>query len=281
MKKKYAVTGAAVAAAAVILGIIIWAMPLLQTAMMFRGVKDYQEFQYEISMELSEKNLSEEEKGLIEVISWCLGAEEGMSWRVAGRVQGDDVYAELCGEGAEAPVTEIYLCQGKSAVNVEMLYETIRQNIQNLHPLLGRVLPEWKYGAFLSSAQIEEIFQVDLNELLQMELLTENQTPSWRQGIRALSGMKRGKGAHGERQFETEMEDYRLLLEFQREENIPSIDVLASDRTKEQKIAEYSGKVSFEETEEILFPEEFLKDEDVRQFAKLWSRIQTLVQGAF
>lgn len=277
MNKKYVVAGITAAAAAVILAVFIWAMPLLQTAMMFRGVEDYREFQYEISLKLAEKNLSREQRQLIEAVSNCLGAKEEMAWSVAGRVHGESVYAQLYWEGAKEPVTEIYLCQGKSAINVKMLYETIQKNIQSLHPLLGRALPDWAYGTFLSSEQIEEIFQVDLDELLQVELLAEHQTNSTWQSIRMLSKMKRGKGEHGERQFETNVEDYHLLLEFQREEKQPSLRVLASDKTEKQKVGAYAGKISFGETEEIVYPDEFLEDEDIRQFARLWAAIQGFV----
>lgn len=276
MKKKYIISGIAVILAVLLFGTVVWAMPYIQSARIFGGVKDFGSFHYEISARLCEENLSQEQQQLMEAVSWCLGAEDSQFWKAVGNVCDDKIYARIYWEGVKDPVTEIYFSQEESLINVKMLYETIQKNVEKAHPLVGKILPDWKYGTYLSQKQMEESFQIDLEELLQTKMLLEDQKSSGWHSFSTLVKMDREKGEHGNPRFETERESYQISLEFEKEEGIPTVRMEAVDQTQKEEIAEYAGVVQFGEPEEIVFPEELMSEKDLEGFVKFWSGIQEL-----
>lgn len=276
MKKKYMILGIAAVLAVLLIGTVIWAMPYIQSARVFHGVKDFGNFQYEVSIKPREANLSQEQRKLIEAVSWCLGAEDSQSWKAVGRVCDDKIYAEIYWEGVEDPVTEVYFSQEESLLNVKMLYETIQKNAVSAHPLVGKALPDWNAGTFLSQKQIEEIFQMDLEKILQINVILEDQKSSAWHSFSSLAKMDREKGEQGNPRFETERENYHISLEFEREEGIPTVRMKAADQAQKEEIAEYEGMVQFAEPEEIVFPEDLMREEEIERFSKFWSGFQEL-----
>lgn len=275
MKKKYIGLGIGAAVLLFFLLLAVWAAPLVRMAFLLRDVS---EFEYELSLELEEKNLTAQQKQLMNVLSLILTGEEdaALSWEMDGRVSDGMVYGQIYCKGGKEPVTEVYFHQEEGFVNVEMLYNTIRDNVLKQHPLLGRALPEWGYGAFLSTAQAEEIFQVDLKDLFQGEELAEYHGSSVPELIRTFMGMKRKKETDGQRQFEMELENYRILLEPGKEKEQPAVRVTASDHSGEQATAVYAGRFVFGAPEKIELPDDFIADQDIEQFAKLWASVSSL-----
>lgn len=278
MKKRYLAAGIGAVLALVLLTLLIFIFPLVQAAILLHDVSEFQGFEYEMSMELKEENLSESQKKWFSSLAWALGDEEnsGMSFQIAGRVSDSLAYGQVYYEGYEEPVTELFFRQGEGRINVKMLYDSIRENLIVQHPLLGAGLWEWEYGEYLSSSQIEEIFQVDFAELFQAEELTGNHNRSFWESFRMLLGMESKKGADGGRQFETELGEYHVLLEIKREGEYPSINLTAFDRTGSREAASFAGAFTFQETEEIIFPDSLMDDKDIQQFANLWSVVDGL-----
>lgn len=277
-EKRYIVAGIVTVLVLVFLTLAVWLFPLIRAAFLLHDMAELRGFRYEISMELDEENLSEKQKQLTNVLAWALsgGESSGMSWKVTGRVSDGLAYGQVYCEGCEEPVTELYVGQEEGLINVQMLYDSIRGNLIAHHPLLGSALPEWGYGDFLSSTQMEEIFQVDLEELFRIEELTENHVRSSWESFRVLMAMKSRKGADGGRQFETELGDYQVVLEITKDGEYPSMDIRVSDRTEVKEVASYTGKFAFQEAEKIVFPDSLMAEKEIQQFEKLWSVIDGL-----
>lgn len=275
MKKKYIWAGIGASVLLMLLCLAIWAVPLIQTAFL---LGDVSEFEYELSVDLEEKNLTEQQKQLVDILSLILtgGENSALSWEIDGRVSDGTAFGQIYCKGRKEPVTEVYFQQEEGYLNVEMLYNTIRDNVLEQHPLLGRAVPEWGYGAFLSTAQVEEMFHVDLKDLFQSEELTENQKNSPLELFRIFLGMKRKRGADGQRQFEIELENYRILLEPGKEKDRPAVRVKASDQSEGQAAAVYNGKFVFGDTEKVTVPDDRMTDRDVQQYARLWEGISSI-----
>ncbi len=275
MKKKYLWAGIGTALLLAVLISAVWLAPLIQTAFLLQGMSKSGGFQFEIAIELEEENLSKQQEQMIRMLAWALAGREnsGMSWEINGRVSEGLAYGEVFCKGCSEPITELYFGQEEGFINLEMLYDSMRDNMLRQQPFLGGVLPEWGYGAFLSSRQVEEIFQVDLEELFWTDRLAEKKTYSVREILGFLWGMKRQKSPDGGYQFEAEVGDYQAVLEIIRKDQIPLLKVLVSDRTRDKEISSYKGKFVFHEAEEIVLPESRMEEEDIRQFEKLWESI--------
>lgn len=72
------------------------------------------------------------------------------------------------------------------------------------------------------------------------------------------------------------MGDYQAVFEIAKEDKIPFLNILASDRTQKKEVSSFKGKFVFQETEEIVLPDSRMEDEDIRQFANLWQGITGL-----
>jgi len=97
---------------------------------------------------------------------------------------------------------------------------------------------------------VEEMFHVDLKDLFQSEELTENQKNSPLELFRIFLGMKRKRGADGQRQFEIELENYRILLEPGKEKDRPAVRVKASDQSEGQAAAGSVNTVILKEADD-------------------------------
>ncbi|MCI8684378.1 MAG: hypothetical protein HFH50_15660 [Lachnospiraceae bacterium] len=275
MKKKYLWAGLGGAFLLVLLVLAVWLIPLVRTVFLIRGMAKSGGFQYEAAVEIEEENLSKQQKDIIRLLSWALTGKEnaGMSWEITGRMSEELVYGKVFCQGSSEPVTELYLDQDEAFVNLEMFYDSIRDNVPRQQPFLGSLFPEWKYGAFLSSRQAEEIFQIDLKEWFRPQELAETQTYSVRELLGLLLKLKRQKGPGGERQFVLEAGDYQAVLEIAKKEQAPLLKVLVSDRTESKEVSAYTGTFIFRKTEEIVLPDSKIEDEDIRQLAKLWNAV--------
>ena len=275
MKKKYLWAGLGGALLLVLLALAVWLIPLVRTVCLLRGMAKSGGFQYEAAVEIEEENLSKQQKDIIRLLSWALTGKENacMSWEITGRMSEELVYGKVFCQGSSEPVTELYLDQDEAFVNLEMFYDSIRDNVLRQQPFLGSLFPEWEYGAFLSSRQAEEILQIDLKEWFRPQELTETQTYSVRELLGLLLKLKRQKGPGGERQFVLEAGDYQAVLEIAKKEQAPLLKVLVSDRTESKEVSAYTGTFIFRKTEEIVLPDSKIEDEDIRQLAKLWNAV--------
>lgn len=272
MKKWQAATAALLGALVLlVLGFAFWAFPLLHAAFLLHGAKSSSGFRYGFSVELEEKNLSGQQKQAARSLAWLFGGSDpsGLEWEIAGRASEGRAYGKVYCKGGKAPVTELYGWKEMALLNVEMPYQSIRENLSSQHPMLGAFLPEWEYGTFLSSAQAEELFQIDLQGLFRAGELAGGYDLTFWEILRILLGMERKKSEHGARQFEMELEGYLVLLEIAEEGGTPVLGFTVSDQTGRRAAARYVGQVTFQGTEEIVVPDSVIEDKNVQQLAKL------------
>lgn len=285
-KRQAAIAVGAVALALLALGLAAWLFPLFHAAFLLQDAWGAGGFQYGFSVELDEKNLSGQQKQIAQSAAWLFGGNgsSGMDWEINGRVADGLAYGKVYCKGSKNPVTELYAEKSEALINVEMPYQSIRENLASQYPMLGDFLPEWDYGTYLSSAQAEELFQVDLQELFRGGELAESHVPSFWESLRILMGMKRKKGEHGGRQFETEIGDYLVLLEIVKEEGTPVLGFAVTDQTGRKAAVRYVGKITFQEPGEIVVPDSVIEDKDVQQFAELlesFQRLEGMLKKAF
>ncbi|EOS22912.1 hypothetical protein C806_03533 [Lachnospiraceae bacterium 3-1] len=278
MKKRYLVAGLSAVVVVIFLALAVWIFPLAHAAFLLRDVSKFQGFSYEISVNQKEENLSQQQKQAAYALAWMLGGGESldMSFHITGRASEGLAYGEIYWEGCEKPITELYVRQEEGLMNVEMLYDAIRENLTAQSPFLGNIMPEWGYGEFLSSTQLEQIFQVDLAELFRAKGLKDTHSFSFWEGFRMLIGMKSRKGPDGGRQFETKVGDYQVVLEIKRDGAHPSMDVVVLDQTENKEGTSYTGRFVFQETERIVVPDSAMSDNEIQQLAKLWSGMSSL-----
>lgn len=279
MKKWQAARAAGLGALVLlVLGLAAWAFPLLHAAFLLRGAWKAGGFQYHFSVELEEQNLSGQQMQIARGLAWLFGGSEpsGLAWEITGRTADGLAYGKLYCKGSKVPVTELYAEKGGGLVNVEMPYQSIREQLSSQYPMLGALLPEWEYGAYLSSTQAEELFPVKFEELFRTGELSESHVPSFWESLRILMGMKWKKGEHGVRQFEMERGGYLVLLEIAKEEGSPVLRFEVLDQTGAKAAARYEGKVTFQETEEIVFPDSVIEEKDIQQFVKLLDILRRL-----
>lgn len=271
-KKRKAAAAALLGAVALLaLGLAVWAFPLLHAAFLLRSAWKAGGFQYRFSVELEGENLSGQQKQFARSLAWLFGGSEpsGLSWEIAGRAADGRAYGKVYCKGSKIPVTELYAAKDMALVNVEMPYQSIREQISSQHPMLGALLPEWEYGTFLSSAQAEELFQVDLQKLFRAGELAESHKPSFWEILRILSGMERKKNENGARQFEAELGDYLVLLEIAEEKGTPVLGFQLSDQAGRKAAARCAGKVTFQKPEKITLPDATVDEEDIQKLGKL------------
>ena len=276
MKKRYLAAGIGALMLLLVLGLAVWAAPLVRTAFLMHGVSMEDGLQYKVSVKLEEGNLPEGQQQLAGMLSALIGEGAGQSWTMAGRARGGRLYGELYCEGISEPVTELYFCEGKGAVNVEMLYSAVQREVVKKYPLAQHVFPDWEYGTFLSGEQLEEVFQIDLEEMFQAKGMASGHGISAWEAFWTLAGMERSKGKRGGVQFGTSLGEYQASLEFAKEGRAPVVYLQAFDKSSKQKIAECTGEFAFQQVEEVGFPDSFLEEEDIKRLAKLWSAAQGL-----
>ena len=208
--------------------LIIYLFPIIKVVQMFWNVSDTLQFHYQSSFDLKEEDLSEEQRNFINVLSFLLEVEQEscLLWNAEGMVYDDTGYVKLSCEAFENPVTELYLTKEEQIINVGMFYRTIQSSIAENYMLLSKLLPDWNGAEFISLEQIEEIFDVDLKDFLELENIEDwTMDRSWK-SLLCLNKMKKSFGEQGEAIFETQLEESKVEFKFQKEEKVPMIEIL-------------------------------------------------------
>ncbi len=284
MKKKHKIILmiAAVILCAVLLVAAIRVFPLMQAARTLHRVMNAECVDFEVDVTLNPDRLSGEQRKLLAAVSWLLETEEStcMSWNIRGYRSGGQGYAEISCKGLEGNVTDVYFSEDETIVNVKMLYEALQKNFSGAHPILGVLLPDWKYSDYVLLEQIEEIFQVDIRSMYHLSPPRELSAGTVWQNLLILRGIERKKSADNRRQFETMWNSYQTTVTVGNIGQAPEISVEGTDGEDKQIIASYNAFISSGAEKQTVYPDSVMGQEEIRQFQDLWGTVKG-IQGEF
>lgn len=281
MKKKYFAAGIIVAAfvlCAVILYAAIRLAPLLQTVRTLRQITGADSVSYEADITLNRKSFSKEQEQFLQAVAWVLETDEQscMEWKVRGSVSDGRGYAQVFCDGVDGVVTDAYFGEDYAVMNVRMLYETLQKNFAGAHPILGSLLPDWKYSDYVSLEQVEEIFQVDIKGMYKLDLPKELAQQSTWKSVMMLQAAKCGKSEDGRQQFEMVWNDYQMTFVVGKSGQVPELSIQGKDARDSRIITSYHVEISSDGTEEIIYPDSVMEKDEVEQFRDLWNIIREL-----
>lgn len=278
MKKRYFVIGVIIVAVATA---GVWSFPLWHTAYLLQNLAKSESLECQIQVTLNQEGLFKGQKQLLHLLSRILKTEETdcLNWQAVGYTAGRKGYVRIYCDVLQEPVTEIYFSKDDTLVNVRMLYEVLQRNFVKEYPILGYMLPEWKYGTYISLDQVQDIFQVDIKEIFQQNSFGNLTGQGFWKSLILLNRMERHRTKEGGWKFETVWNDYHTVLLIEREKQETGFKIEGTDREKTQKIAEFSFSLSPGEEEAVIFPESLMKTEEIAQFQKLWQALSEFTEG--
>ncbi len=278
MKKRYFVIGVIIVA---ITAAGVWSFPLWHTAYLLQNMVKSKSLDGQIQLTLNQEGLFKGQKQLLRGLSGILKIEETacLNWQAVGYVSGQKGYAEIYCDALREPVTEVYISKDSTLVNIRMLYEILQKNFVKEYPILGYILPEWKYGTYISLDQIEEIFQVNIKELFQKNSSEDLMEQGFFKSMVLLNSMKRHRMNDGGWKFEGIWNNYQTSLLVKRDNQETSFQIEGTDRDKTQKIADFSFSLSPGKEEAVIFPDSLMKPEEITQFQKLWQVLREFAEG--
>lgn len=205
-KEKYYLAGIVLGACillAVIAGAAIRFLPVFRAARTLRQMLEDKNIDFEINASLAQKQLSEQQEKFLQAVSWILQVNEEncLSWKIQGQISGTKAYAQVFCEGLDGAVTDIYADEDNIVVNARVLYETLQHNFTAAHPFMGSLLPDWQYHDYITSEQIEEIFQVDIRNMFKQDLPRELSSKSFLTSLKLLQEMEYKENEEGRQQF--------------------------------------------------------------------------------
>lgn len=278
MRKKYLIVTAAVIVCTAILWAAVWALPFLRSAQALRKVANAKSVEYEIDITLDQEKLSKEQAQFLEAASWILeiDKESCMSWKINGYISDTRGYAQVFCEGLDGAVTDVYFSEDDTVVNVRMLYEMLQDNFTSAHPILGNLLPDWKYSDYVSLGQIEENFHVDIKSMYKPDVPEGLSGKNVWEILMLLGKMEYGKNEDGRQQFRILWNGYQTVLEIGKAGQAPELSIQGTDTEEKRVIASYNAGISAGGTREIIYPSSVMEQDEIEQFRNLWSIIQGL-----
>ena len=256
MKKRYFVIGVLAAA---ITAVGVWSFPLWHTAFLLHSLAKSKSLDCRIQVILDREALSENQNQFLQAVSWILGIEENscLNWQAEGGFSQ--------GQGT----AKIY-CNALKA---------LQNNFGREHPILGNMLPDWKYGSYISLEQIQDMFQVDFEELLTQNASSNMIGQSLWKNLLLLNQMEREKAKNGGWQFQTSWNGWQTVLKTEKKGQIQRLELSGVSREHTQKIASFFASLCSGEQESIVFPDSVMKEEEIKQFQKLWSIVRSFTEG--
>ena len=257
--------------------LIIYLFPIIKVVQMFWNVSDTLQFHYQSSFDLKEEDLSEEQRNFINVLSSLLEVEKEscLLWNAEGMVYDNTGYVKLYCEAFENPITELYLTKEEQIINVGMFYRTIQSSIAENYMLLSKLLPDWNGAEFISLEQIEEIFDVDLKDFLELENIEDwTMDRSWN-SLLCLNKMKKSFGEQSEVIFETQLEEGKVEFKFQKEEEVPTIEISILDSEEMENVVRSESSIVFDVVSSVDVPTTLISSKNIEILHLLWSIFTT------
>lgn len=299
MKKKYLTTGIFIGVfflCAAITGAAMRFFPLLRAAQTVRRVLSAEDMEYNIQVTLNQKQFSDKQEQFLQAVSWILETRESdcLSWKASGAFSDGQGHAQIFCAGLDGPVTEVHFEKNELWVNVKMLYEALQNNFTSAHPLLGRLLPDWKYSDYMSLEQMEEMFQIDVRGMFMPDMPRGASGQNTWKYIMMLSQMERKKMEDGRQQFSMDWNGYQVAVEIAKPGRAvkfseaqpgkaayePDIFIEGEDRGGGRIIASYQAEISASPAREMTAPDSVMTQDEMEQFMKLWELVKGM-QGEF
>lgn len=199
---------------AAVAGLGIWLYPVYRGADFMNRNMDMGNLTFDMTVTLSEERMTDAQKELFTAISGITGiAEEDFrTLHLQGSTSGDVIFVQITPENCDAPLTELYLSDKADMLNGTMIYDRVRSNLVQGNALLEKLIPEWSGGEYISMAQAEEMFGVDLTGLKEFSLSSYNNLFSLKKCFALFAVMQRTKDADGNREFYTENDSLHITL---------------------------------------------------------------------
>lgn len=157
---------------AVLAGAGIYFFPVYKSAVFLQKYLDLERFTYRLEVELDRGELTENQRKLLNTLADMTGLEREAMYDLTleGSVEGDVIYVTVYPAGCEEPLLELYLGEDQDILNGALLYNTVREHYAEQSGLLDAVFPVWEAHEYVSLAQLEQLFDVDLSGLRDFEL---------------------------------------------------------------------------------------------------------------
>ena len=255
----------------------IYLFPIIKVVQMFWNVSETPQFHYQVSFDLKEEDLSEEQRNFVNILSLLLEIEKEncLLWNVEGIVYDNTGYVKLYCEAFENPITELYLTKEEQIINVGMFYHTMQSSIAENHRLLSKLLPDWNGAEFISLEQVEEIFDINLKDFLELESVANwTMDGSWK-SLLWLNKMKKSFGEQGEVIFETQLEEGKVEFKFQKQEKVPTIEILILDVKGVDSIIRSECSIIFDAVSRVDMPTALVSSKNIEILHLLWSIFTT------
>lgn len=204
-----------------LLAALAWAyvrfFPLWEAAKVLKQNMEYGDYAYELEVELKPENLTEAQEKLLKHLTWLTGFSREAMCRltIRGSVWEDKIHARIYPEGAQEPVTELFLEGDNCVISESAMYNTIRENLLDRHRLLRLIMPEQQEELYISLEQIEQLFDLELEAVRTFGALEKRvEIPAW-QYFAMLTAMSEEQTENGSA---FEMETEQVLLRFELED---------------------------------------------------------------
>ncbi len=199
---------------AAVAGLGIWLYPVYRGADFMSRNMDMGNLTFDMTVTLSEERMTDAQRELFTAISGITGiAEEDFrTLHLQGSTGGDVIYVKITPQNCDTPLTELYLSDEADMLNGTMIYDRVRGNLVQGNALLEKLIPEWSGGEYISMAQAEEMFGVDLTGLKEFSLSSYNNLFSLKKCFALFAVMQRMKDADGNREFYTENDNLHITL---------------------------------------------------------------------
>lgn len=269
---------AALILCAVILCAVIRFYPLFQAAQTLRYVAMAESIGYKADITLNRESFSKEQEQFLAAVAWILEVDEEscMVWNVSGYMSEGQGYAQVFCGGLDGVVTDAYFSGDYTVINVRMLYEALQKNFSSAHPILGKLLPDWKYSDYISLEQIEKIFNIDIKGMYRLDLPDGLAGHNIWQNLMLLHEMERHNSEDGKQQFEMLWNDYQMIFEVGKAGQTPELFIRGDDIKGSRTIASYRAEVSSGGAQEIVYPESVMEQGEIEQFQNLWGIIEEI-----
>lgn len=281
MKKKYLTAGIVIAVCILCAAIIYAAVrfiPLFQAARTLGQIAGAESIGYEVDISLNPESFSKEQEQYLSAVAWILETDEEscMKWKIRGYVSEGRGYAQIFCGGLDGAVTDVYFGEDYAVLNVKMLYETLQGNFDRAHPMLGNLLPGWKYSDYISMEQIEKIFGTDIKEMYKLDLPAGVGEQSTWKILMLLWGIERRKGEDGRQQFRLVWNNYQMVFDVGRAGQTPELSLRGEDTGDSRSIASYRAKIFSSDAKEITYPDSVMDQEEIQQFENLWGLVKEM-----
>ncbi len=272
MKKKIAAVVGIILVLVLVIGFII-CQPYIETAKTISKAESFSRFNFDIELNINEDKLSDKQISFVNRLSGMLGVSTSsiLSLHMEGSLYDDTAYAVVSSEAINSPITKVYIRDKVAYINVKMIYELIKSNITEASPLLNYLLPDWSYGEYITTEQLEVIFDVDFEELFTIKTQELIKEPSFIECFVALISIDKEKNEDSSIDYNVNWKSYDISFNIEEVDEVPAANFIAVSSNDSKAIESFNGKVIFNLSEPIVMPDSIVGQNTVDGFAKIWS----------